>query len=41
MTDVAAATQQVSEQTVDMQEAAEELAGLAEQLRQLVRKFQV
>jgi methyl-accepting chemotaxis protein len=41
MTDVASATQQVSEQTAHMQEAAEELAGLSEQLRKLVKRFQV
>lgn len=41
MADVAAATQQVSGQTVHMQEAAEELAGLAGQLRKLVKTFQV
>lgn len=41
MTEVASATRQVSIQTSDVQEAAEELADLADQLHQLVKKFKV
>jgi len=39
--EVATVTQQASEQTVHVQDAAQELAELAEQLRQLIKKFKI